>query len=59
MSSGVRGWFTESMAYPTPTPFEDLSLCCFLVGTLPQLFVADGVWPAYLEDSSQTGVVDE
>lgn len=39
---GVWGWFTESMAYPSPTPFEDLYLCWFLVGVFPQFFVADG-----------------
>lgn len=30
------------MAYPSPTPFEDLYLCWFLVGAFPQFFVADG-----------------
>ena len=44
------------MAYPSPTPFEDLFLCWFLVGAVPQFLVANGVRPADLEDSSQTGV---
>ena len=44
------------MAYPSPTPFEDLFLSWFLVGMFPQFVVVDGVRPADLEDSSQTGV---
>lgn len=34
--------FTESMAYPSPTPFEDLYLCWVLVGAFTQFLVADG-----------------
>ena len=41
------------MAYPSPTSLEDLFICWLLVGAF---FVADGVRPADLEDSSQTGV---
>ena len=44
------------MAYPSPTPLEDLFVHWLLVGALPQFFVADGVWPVDLEDSAQTGV---
>ena len=40
----VRLRLAESMTYPSPTPLHDLGICWHLVGSLPQVVVADGVW---------------
>ncbi|XP_052000721.1 CD276 antigen-like isoform X2 [Xyrauchen texanus] len=52
----VGSWLAERVANPSPASFQDLIFCRKLIGSLPKVLVADGVWPADLEDSSQTGV---
>ena len=37
------------MSYPSPTSFDDLFLSRSLVGSLPQIFVTDGVGPVDTE----------
>ena len=46
------------MSYPSPTSFDDLFLSRSLVGSLPQIFVTDGVGPVDTEYLSKA-VIDE
>ena len=44
------------MAYPSPSFPSNLLFYWDLVGFLPQVYVADLLWPMNSEDSSETGV---
>lgn len=48
-------WFTHGAADPPPPSSPDLDPCCLQTPSLPQLFVADFVWPPDF-DASQTAI---
>lgn len=52
----VVGWLPQGVPDPSPSSTPDLLVSWQLVGTLPQVCIADGVGSAYLEDPSQAAV---
>ncbi|PFX34488.1 Zinc transporter 5 [Stylophora pistillata] len=52
----VVGWLPQGVPDPSPSSTPDLLVSWQLVGTLPQVCIADGVGPAHLEDPSQAAV---
>ena len=49
-------WLSESVSNPSPASLEDFIFCRLLLGPFPEFFVADGLRPSNLEESSKAGV---
>ena len=56
MSGDVTGWLSQCVSNPPPFSLLDFFLSGQLVGSLPQVVVADDFWPVDSQDLSQTAV---
>ena len=56
LSGNVGGWLSECVSKPPPSSSHDLLLYWALLGPLPQLCIADCLWPVDAQYSAETGI---
>lgn len=56
LAGGACIWFPECVANPSPSSSLDLFFQWLLAYSLPEVIVADGIWPVGSQDQPQAAV---